>query len=343
MGPLSTPTRRAFVRRFSRLCSSAAVLALLNGCVFLPSGRPPTRVPRVGYVGDRADEPWPPALWDELRQLGWVEGQTFTVERRDTAGATRSDIEVAAVVAELISLPVDVLVVVGTPAALAARQSTDTIPIVFTSVGDPVGVGLVTSLARPGANLTGVSINASTQLDAKQLELLKAVVPRLLRVAVTNQTVGGGLQSAGVFARLEQAAAVLGVQVQLVEAGVPVDVEGAFAAAMRWPADAMIVRGSLVNVRDRIADLAARNRLPAIYGYKEFVDAGGLMSYGTSLSTSHRHTATFVDKILRGTKPADLPVEQLTTIEFVVNVKTLQALGLTIPPDVAAQVTEWVQ
>jgi putative ABC transport system substrate-binding protein len=294
-------------------------------------------------MGDSPDSPWLNGLWDGLRDLGWVEGQTLAVERQDVGQIALSDSETAAVLAELVALPVDVLVVVGTPATLAAKRATERIPVVFISVADPVGVGLVASLARPGGNLTGVSNGASTQLDAKKLELLKAVVPGLQNVAVINQVAGGGVQSSLAVARLQEAGAAIGVQVQLLDVGMPVDLPSAFASATRWPADAIIVNNSLVPLRTSIADLAARTHLPAMYGVKEFVDAGGLMSYGASAVTLNRHAAIYIDKILRGARPADLPVEQLTTVEFVVNVKTAQALGLNIPPSVAAQVTQWIR
>jgi putative ABC transport system substrate-binding protein len=336
--------RRAFVQQLAGLGASAVGLVLISGCsLVLPSGAQPSRVPHVGFVGDAPDEPWVKALWDGLRELGWVEGQTITIEHRSQVGKRQN--EVSALIAELVALPADLLVTVSTATTLTAKQATNAIPIVFISVADPVGVGLVASLAHPGGNLTGVSPGGSTQLDAKELELLKDVIPGLQRVAVISQPVEGS-QGALALARLQEAAGVLGVQLQALDVGSADDLAAAFAAATRWPADGVIVRANLVPERARVAALAERSHLPAIYGYSEFVDAGGLMSYGTRTTTTHRHAATYVDKILRGGKPADLPVEQLTTVEFAVNVavnvKAAQILGLTIPPDVAAQVTDWV-
>jgi putative ABC transport system substrate-binding protein len=278
-------------------------------------------------------------LWDRLRELGWVEGQNLIVERRYSQ--TQNDQR--ALVAELVALPVDVLVTVGTPTTLAAKQVTETIPIVFTEVSDPVGVEVVASLARPDGNLTGVSSGASTSLTGKQLELLRAVVPRLTHLAVIYDAINPAANAVG-LARIQEAAGVLGVQVQALDVASADDLATAFATAASWPAHGVIVGQSalFLTERTRIAELASGMHLPAMYQATEFVEVGGLMSYGTSNTGIHRRAAIYVDKILRGAKPADLPVEQLTTLEFAVNVKAAQALRLTLPPDVAAQVTDWV-
>jgi putative tryptophan/tyrosine transport system substrate-binding protein len=335
-------SRRAFMGGLAGLGASAAALALGSGCGSRAGLGQPARVLRVGYIsGDPPDAPWTAGLWDGLRDLGWVEGQTLIIERR---GGQESS-EVSTLIAELVAEPVDVLITVGSAITSAAKQATGSIPIVFISVSDPLGQGFVVSLARPGGNITGVSGGASTQLDVKRLELLKQVVPGLTRVAYISEAAStGGL---GV-ARMQPVATDMGVQVQLVVAVSADDLTTAFATAERWPADAVLIGGVPGGAgrgggRARIAELAAQARLPAMYSMKETVDAGGLMSYGNSQRVLNERAAIYVDKILRGAKPTDLPIEQLTTVEFVLNRKAAQALGLTIPPDVAAQVTEWVE
>jgi len=346
MGSVSNMHRRAFVEHLAGLSASVTGLALLNGCgLILPSAAQPPKVPRVGYIGDPGLTPWAAVLWDRLRELGWVEGQNLVVERRySQTRLTWVAEEQLALVAELVALPVDVLVTVGTPTTLAAKQATETIPIVFTDVRDPVGVGVVSSLARPGANLTGVSPGASTPLRGKQLELLRAVVPGLVHLVVIEDAINPAANALG-LADTQQAADVLGVQIQALYVASADDLASAFATAASWPAHGVIVTqsGLFLAERARIAKLAAGIQLPAMYQANEFVDAGGLMSYGTSQHNTYKRAATYVDKILRGAKPADLPVEQLTTVDFAVNVQAAQALGLTLPPNVASQVTEWVE
>jgi putative ABC transport system substrate-binding protein len=335
---LSRLERRTFVQGAARVSAAVAGLALLNGCGILPFAAKPPKVPRLGYVGESSDEPWVKLLRDRLGELGWVEGQTLAIEWREQAEGENS-----ALIAELVALPVDVLVTVGTPTTTAAKQATNTIPIVFTSVAFPIPAGVVASLARPGGNVTGVSQGASPGVRAKQVEVLGGVVPGLRRVAVIVDA-GNPVASALSMAETQAAAGVLGVQVLGLPVGPELDLLSAFTTAASWQADGIIVGSGTATVppRARVADLAARTHLPAIYALKEFVDAGGLMSYGTSLASMYRQAATFVDKILRGARPADLPVQQLTAVEFAVNVKALQGLGLTLPRDVAVQVTEWV-
>jgi putative ABC transport system substrate-binding protein len=341
MGHLSALDRRSFLHQLAGPGTAAVGLVLLNGCGLVPSTASPARIPRLGYVGEPPSSPWVAGLWDGLRELGWIEGQTLQVERRSDGGLGQS--ELVPLVAELVALPVDVLVTVGTTDTLAAKQATGTIPIVFTNLGDPVGVGAVASLARPGGNVTGVSTGASGQFWAKRVELLKDIVPGLVRVGYLRNTPDDTPRSALTDAEVQKAAQALGVQVQIL--GSAVDLGRAFAAATAWPAHGLVVGSGGITLaeRVRIAELATRSQLPAIYGFTEFVEAGGLMSYGASNISTYRHAAPFVDRILRGARPADLPVEQLTSIEFAVNVKALQGLGLTIPPDLAAQVTLWLQ
>jgi putative ABC transport system substrate-binding protein len=341
VGSVKVLRRRAFFRGLAMLSAAGTGLVAVNGCRLIPLVPQSSKVARVGYLGDPPDAPWSSALWEALAEFGWVEGQTMAVVRRDEGAGDRS-----ALVHDLLAVLVDVLVTVGTPATLAAQTATDTTPIVFTSVADPVGVGVVASLARPGGNVTGVSVGASgtPHIDAKRFELLGEVVPRLTRLAfIVNSD--NPAASAVTRVAIQESAEALGLQLLQLDVSTPGaadELAGAFAAAARWPADAVTVPGGFVTQRTHIADLAARSHIPVIYAYREFVEAGGLMSYGASLRSTHQHAATYVDKILRGARPADLPVEQLTTLEFVVNVKALQELGLTLPPDVAAQVTEWV-
>jgi putative ABC transport system substrate-binding protein len=342
MGSVSSLHRRALVQHFARLGASVAGLVLLSSCALVPATSKMAKVPRVGFVGPSPDAPWVKPMWEGLRELGWVEGQNLSVERRDQTGATPQ--EVSAAVAELVAMPVDVVVTGGTAATIAAKQATQAIPIVFANVSNPVGVGVVASLAQPGGNVTGVSNGASTPLSSKLLELLRAVVPGLTHLAVIYDP-SNPVANALTLAERQEAARPLGVQVQAFYFNSADDLVSAFANAASWQAHGIIVAQSalLLSERARIAELAAGIHLPAMYQSSEFVEAGGLMSYGTSLSGTFQRAAVYVDKILRGAKPADLPVEQLTTVEFAVNVKAAQALGLMIPPDVAAQVTDWVE
>ena len=238
-----------------------------------------------------------------------------------------------------MALKVDVIVAPNTPAALAAKQATRTLPIVFIGAGDPVTSGLVTSLARPGGNVTGLSV-LSTELVGKWLELLKQAVPGVSRVAALWQP---GAMDERTDKDMQEGAAVaaqaLGVRLQFVEARGPADFDRAFSDMTKARAGALTVRPApmFISERRRLVDLAAKNRLPAVYAWREFVDAGGLMAYGPNLSDLYRRAATYVDKILKGAKPGDLPVEQPTKFELVINLKTAKALGLTIPPSVLAR------
>ena len=284
--------------------ASATGLAFLNGCgMVLRSAVQRTK--SLGYLsGNPPDSPWARVLWDRLRELGWVEGESLVIERRfaQTQG------ELAASIAEMVARPVDVLVTVGTPITLAARRATETIPIVFAPARDPVGVGLVASLSRPGGNVTGISQGASTSLSGKRLELLKAVVPGLAHAALIADAINPAVNTL-TLSEYQQAAGVLGVDVQELDVGSADDLGSAFATAAGWPAHGVIIGQSalFLGERGRIAELAAGLRLPAMYQAAEFVYAGGLMSYGTSNASLHRQAATFVDKILRGARPGDIP------------------------------------
>jgi putative ABC transport system substrate-binding protein len=300
--------------------------------------QPPTHVYRIGYLlgTTRAQEPSLEAFLEAMRALGYVEGQNLVMEYRGAAGQYE---RFPALAAELVRLPVDVLLVMLTPAALAAKQATTTIPIVTMGVGDPVGSGLVASLARPGGNVTGVT-SMSPDLVGKQLEFLKDVLPTVSRVAIlwdpTNS--GHALQ----VSAAEVAAQPLGVQLHPVEARGPEAFDGAFAAITRAHAGALLVLGGNIafDHRRRLAELAVTSRLPTVHNIRPFVEAGGLMAYGPSTRDLRRRAAVYVDKILKGAKPADLPVEQPTAFELVINLKTAETLGLTIPPSVLFQATE---
>jgi putative ABC transport system substrate-binding protein len=264
------------------------------------------------------------------------------IEYRDAEGKFE---RLPALAAELVALKVDVIVAGGLQHALAAKQATRSLPIVFGSVPDPVEAGLVTSLARPGGNLTGLAALAQ-ELVGKRLEQLKLVVPGVRRVAILWQPGAFPERTAkDILKEAEVAARALGVRVQFVEARDPGDFDRAFSEMTRERAGALAVSPNtmFINERRRLADLAAKNRLPALYPTRESVDAGGLMSYGPNLADSFRRAATFVDKILKGAKPGDLPVERPTKFELVINLKTAKALGLTIPPAVLQRADQVIE
>jgi putative ABC transport system substrate-binding protein len=275
-----------------------------------------------------------------LKDLGWVEGQNIVIEWRFAGGRAERLPDLAA---ELVRLQVDLIVVPSTPPALAAKNATKTIPIVTVGVGDPVGLGLVASLARPGGNITGLTGVVTPEIAGKQLELLKEAVPKVSRVAVLWNPATPG--NALALRETEIAARVLGVELQLLEARSLNDFDSAFAAMTAKRAGALLVLGDVMFVthRIRLAELVAKSRLPAMYGLREYVEAGGLMSYGPIASELFRRAATYVDKILKGAKPADLPVEQPTRFELVVNLKTAKALGLTIPQSVLIRADEVIR
>ncbi len=297
-------------------------------------------LPRIGYLSaaSRSDL-FEGAFRQGLLELGYVEGQTVTIEYRFAEG--RVD-RLPKLAAELVGLKVDLIVTAGMNAARAIREATKTIPIVMAAGGDPVAAGIVASLARPGGNVTGSSF-MSPDLGGKRLELLKQAMPRVSRVAVlfNPANVGSVLERKST----EDAANALGVRLQPLEVRRPDDLEGAFRAAARGRAQALIAfRDALVEAnRGRILDLGARGRLPTMFEQRDFVEAGGLMSYGPSLPDLFRRAATYVDKILKGAKPADLPVEQPTRFELVINLKTAKALGLTIPQSVMVRADQVIR
>jgi putative ABC transport system substrate-binding protein len=279
------------------------------------------------------------ALLRRLRELGYVYGQNLVTEPRSAEG--KPD-RLPALAAELVRLPVDVIVATAPPAVRAAQQATRTIPIVITGGPDPVGSGLVGGLARPGGNVTGVSSAGGPEIVGKRLELLKEAVPRIFRVAyIASQE---NWESA--TGRYTQAAArALSVMLIHVEVTKPEQLQNAFVTITRQRADALLVQPSSANYvrRQLIADFAGTQRLPAMYGFSEFVEAGGLMAYGQSTAELNRRAAGYVDRLLKGAKPADLPVEQPTKFELVVNLKTAKALGLTIPPSLLLRADQVIE
>ncbi len=326
-------SRRTFLLAFA--------LVILPG-TFAAEAQVPAKVPRVGYVfaqtSSEGHSRWEAAR-QGLRELGYVEGQNVALVIRWAEGRYE---RLPELVAELVRLKVDVLVVATTPGNLAAKTATQTIPVVMVGVGDPVGSGLVASLARPGGNLTGLSL-LNPEISGKRLQLLKEVLPRVSRVAVLTNP--GNPIHAVFWQETQEAARKLRVQLQAVEVRSPEDFEGAFRAATQGRAGALLAfDDSLTNsYPSRVVALAAKRRLPAMYGFREFPDAGGLISYGTNISDHFRRTATYVDKILKGAKPADLPVEQPTRFELVINLKTAKALGLTIPQTVLIRADQVIQ
>jgi len=281
--------------------------------------------------------------WEAFRQglheRGWVEGQNIVIEARYAEGRLERFLSLAA---ELVSLKPDLIVAVpGSWAGHAAKQATRTIPIVFMYGFDPVGEGLVASLARPGGNITGLTFIVGNQIVGKQLELLKEAVPTVSRVAALVEVLSGP----GISRETQAAAQVLAVKLQVLEVRSPNELEGAFAAMTRERVGGLLVLPhslSFVHAR-RIADLAAKSRLPAVYPFRESAEAGGLMAYAASAPDMFRRAATFVDKILKGAKPAELPVEQPTKFELVINLKTAKALGLTIPQSLLVRADAIIQ
>ena len=302
------------------------------------------KVPRIGYLANNpaGSLHLTEAFLQGLRDLGYVEGRNLVIEYRAAEGKWD---RFPALAAELVALKVDVIVAANSLAVLPAKQATRTIPIVFTAVPDAVGSGFVTSLARPGSNVTGLS-GLSPELGGKCLELLKQAVPGVSRVAVLwHPGAYGERTEKDMLKAAEVAGRALGMRLHFVEARGPADFDRAFSDMTRARAGALTVltSGMFFNERRRLVDLAAKNRLPAVYLWREGVDAGGLMSYGANIADLYRRAATYVDKILKGAKPADLPVEQPTKFELVINLKAAKTLGLTIPPSVLGRADEVIR
>ncbi len=294
------------------------------------------KVPRIDYLSSAS----PSAISARietfrqgLREFGYVEGKNLVIEWRYAEGKLD---RLPALAAELVRLNVDIIVSASPPVTRSVKDATVTIPIVMAQDQDPVGNGFVASLARPGGNITGQA-SFTPELSGKRLELLKEIIPRLARVAVLGISTEPG--NAQALKEVELAAGAFKVQLQYLDVLDPKDIETAFRAAAKGRADAVLVQNSpfLISHRTQVADLAVKNRLPAIYYSTEFAEDGGLMSYGVSFIDLHRRVATYVDKILKGAKPADLPVEQPKKFELVINLKMAKQIGLTIPPNALAR------
>jgi putative tryptophan/tyrosine transport system substrate-binding protein len=310
---------------------------VLVGFAAAAHAQQPTKVPRIGYLGGTTAAAYAgriEAFRQGLRELGYVEGKNIVIERRFAEGKPDRLSELAA---ELVRLKVDIVVSAGPTVTRLLKEATSTISIVMTNEGDPVGSGFVASLARPGGNITGLS-SLAPELSGKRLELLKEIVPKLSRLAVLgNSTEPANAQS---VKEVELAAGAFEVKLQYLDILSPTDIEIAFRAASKERADAVLILvagGIAVAHRTEIVELAVKSRLPAIYNSAEFVEVGGLMSYATSLTDLSRRAAVYVDKILKGRTPADLPVEQPIKFEFVINLKAAKQIGLTIPPTVLAR------
>jgi putative ABC transport system substrate-binding protein len=333
----SSANRKSKIQNRKLVGLIALVVALtFGGAVAL--AQQPGKIFRIGYL-DSSTASGSMVLVDvfrqELRKLGWIEEKNIIIESRFAEQKSERLPELAA---DLVRLKVDLILVAGNAAALAAKHTTTTIPIVMTNAGDPVAAGLVASLARPGGNVTGNS-GLGPQLNTKRLEVLKDAVPKLVRVGLLWSSLRA---VAGEFQLKELRSAALALKLKLEEIETQVDaksLESAFQTAKQKRVGAIMTTAgrTFFAARKRIVELAGKHRLPAIYFQKEFVDEGGLMSYGADFEDLYRRTAVYVDKILKGAKPADLPVQQATKFEFVINLKAAKQIGLTIPPEVLAR------
>jgi putative tryptophan/tyrosine transport system substrate-binding protein len=320
-------------KSMKRKISILAVFAMLLALSFSAQAQQPTKASRIGFLnaGSPATSPARQELFRQgLRQLGYVEGKNIVIDWRYAEG--KPD-RLPALAAELVRLKVDIIVTGGGISTRSAKDATVTIPIVMTQDIDPVGNGFVASLARPGGNITGLSTLAP-EISGKQMELLKEIVPKFARVAVLGTTTNPGTAQA--LKETELAAGAFKVQLQYLDVLGPKDINTGFRTATKAHADAVLVLiSSVLNThRAPVVNLAVKSRLPVMYPFPEFVEAGGLMSYGVSFADLWRRAATYVDKILKGAKPADLPVEQPKKFELIINVKSAKQIGLTIPPNV---------
>ena len=322
-------------RQFIALLGSAAAWPLAA------QAQQAAKVFRIGFLfyGSSGPSPELDAFRQGLREFGYIEGQNIAVEYRFASGQLERLRDLAT---ELVRLKPDVIVAPATPASLAAKQATGTIPIVFAGVADAVGAGLIANLARPDGNVTGLT-SISAELGGKRLELLKRLVNNASRVAVLYNP--ADRSNVLLFKELQEAAPALTLTLQPFEVREPSEFEGAFAAMTRDRADAMFGAAGILTFQHRqtVVDFAANSRLPTLWGHRQFVEAGGLMSYAVNFYDQIRRTAAYVDQILKGAKPGDLPVQQPTKFEFILNLKTAKALGLTVPPGVIAIADEVIE
>jgi putative ABC transport system substrate-binding protein len=326
-------------RAFLSALSGSLLAAPLAG-----EGQQAASLPRIGFLApaslsDPRVPPYIRAFQEGLRELGYVEGRNIAIEFRWAEGQYE---RLPGLAAELVRLNVTIIVAAGPNAIQAAKQATATIPIVMAAVGDPVAAGFVASLARPGGNITGVS-NMLPDLVGKQLELLKEVLPTVSRVALLGNPANPA--NALLERQAQDAARTLGVRLQPLWARDLSEIDSAFTATKMERADALIVLTDtmLINHRTRVIDHAGQRRLPAVFGVSQFVEAGGLLAYGPSFAAGYRRAAPYVDRILKGAKPADLPIEQPRKFELVINLKTAKALGLTIPPSLLQRADQVIE
>jgi putative ABC transport system substrate-binding protein len=327
--------KSAFRNSKSAILLGALLLALCSSV----QAQQPEKVHRIGYLdisNSSFSAGFLEAFLEEMSKLGWVQGKNISMDLRF---AEQKPARLPDLAADLVRLKMDVILCSGTPTVLAAKKATNNIPIVMATGGNPVAAGLVESLARPGGNITGLA-SLEEQLITKRLEILQDTVPRLTHVAVLWFGGGPGIQQKLALKQLTAAASALKLQLVEIETKIdPKGLESAFQTAVQKKADAMIAASArtLLTESKRIVELAGKYRLPAIYPQEELVDAGGLMSYGTDRADAYRRAAFYVDRILKGTKPADLPVEQPKKFEFIINLKAAKQIGLTIPPNVLAR------
>jgi putative ABC transport system substrate-binding protein len=319
------------------------LMLLLGGAITAPRALRAQQkaMPVIGHLGSESPGPMAPfvaAFLQGLSETGYVEGQNVAIEYRWAEGDYN---RLAALAADLVRRKVDVIATLGIPSALVAKSATSTIPIVF-SVGDPVERGLVASLARPGGNLTGVSL-LNVELMPKRLELISELVPQAGVIALLVNPNNPNTERT--IRDMEEAARAKGVQLNILKAGTESEIDAAFASLVQLPAGALVVVGDplFINRREQLVALASRHAVPAIYALREYAAAGGLISYGTSFTAAYRQLGTYAGRILKGAKPADLPVQQPTTFELVVNLNTAKALGLTVPPSILARADEVIE
>jgi putative ABC transport system substrate-binding protein len=315
--------------------------ALLFAVCFPAEAQQSKKVPRIGVLAQSSAyflSTQLEAFRLGLREAGYVEGQNIAIEYRYAEGKLD---RLPALAGELIQLNVELIVAAATPAALAAKNATKEIPIIFETIGDPVASHIVATLATPGANITGVTMGGA-ELYGKRLELLKEIIPKLTRAAILWNPV---TTSAEFLKETEAAAHALKLQIQSLQVRSPAEIEPAFAAATRRKTGAMMITQSppITTYSQRIVDLAAKHRLPVIYPQRQWPDSGGLMSYGSDVDDSYRRLASYVDRILKGAKPGDLPVERSMKFEFVINLKTAKQIGLTIPSNILARADRVIQ
>ena len=318
-----------------------AMLAAMVAAPLVAEAQQANDISRIGvlFFGAPGSSPELDAFRQELNGLGYSEGQNVAIDYRFADGQLERLPELAT---QLVALKPTVIFAPGTPAAVAAKRATATIPIVFAGVADAVGAGLIANFARPGANVTGLTSSSAT-LGGKRLELLKTIVPKASRVAVLYNP--SDPSNALAARQLHEAAPALNVRLENLEVRTPGEFESAFAAMRRWHAHALFAAAGLLTTghRTTLVELAAKTRIPAIWGERQFVDSGGLMSYAADFIDQIRRAATYIERILKGAKPGDLPVEQPTSFELVINLKTARALGLTIPPSLLVRADQVIE